>query len=1061
MQGAKKDKLKNGDLLMFVFDKRVARILKELKEDITPKVFPVESYKFKKTSKIGFESAAYDQLDWPVLGSQIWQGNRDHYWFVADVVIPEELDGKYVIYRLETGQEGNWNVTNPQFELYINGKFVQGLDINHRTAIVSHAAKAGDTYRISLRAYDGEEDAYVILKSQICQLDEKIMHLYYDIAVPYESAMLLDKDDKNHIDIISALNETINLLDLRQPFSEAFYESVDRAQRYITEEFYGKLCGRSEAEVWCVGHTHIDVAWLWTLAVTREKAFRSFSTVLALMKEYPEYIFMSSQPQLYQYVKERSPEIYKEIRDRVSEGRWEPEGSMWLEADCNLASGEALVRQILYGKRFFKEEFGVDNTILWLPDVFGYSAALPQIMQKSGMKYFMTTKLSWNEYDKMPYDTFIWKGIDGTGVLTHFISAIDKEATEKSFFTTYNGTINASQVMGTWKRYQQKNLNNKVLMSFGFGDGGGGPTIEMLENQRRLAIGIPGCPKTVMKTAGEYFKTLDKEVKGSKTLPTWCGELYLEFHRGTYTSMSRNKKYNRKSEFLMENLEWLSSINTLLTGSKYPRERINSDWTVLLRNQFHDILPGSAIKEVYEDSKEEYEQLAADAGEMLSEAVSSIISHINVAETSIVVFNPLSIESGDVVSFPVADEFDSPRIYTMGADGMIPVDCQLIEGNKALFFANKVPAKGYASFILKNEETADQTDLCVSTRQLSNRYYDIRLDEKGQFISIYDKLSRREVLTSGKCANVLTIYEDKPYDFDDWNIDAYYKEKHWAVDNVQSIEITENGPVRACLKITRKLLSSTIIQSIYIYHDLPRIDIKNNIDWHETNLLLRASFPVDIHADEATYDIQYGNVKRPTHFNTSWDFSRFEVCTHKWMDLSEDAYGVSILNDCKYGCDVHHGVMGISLLKSGTYPNPDADKEKHEFVYSIYPHDGDWKKSNTVKEAYRLNNPMFALFVPAHSGNLPARFSLVGCDAENVVIEAVKEAEDGNDFVIRLYECYNRRTHAVLKFASEVHEAAECDLMENKLGDLQTSGREIEFEIKPYEIKTFKVGFQN
>lgn len=1047
---------------MYLLEDRIRIILKNLRNDIVPKSFPVEKYKFLKTEETGYEKYPYGELDWPVLKGGAWSGNREHYWFVADVEIPDDLDGQSVVYQLVTGREDSWDAINPQFEVYVNGELVQGLDMNHRSVVLCENARAGERYRISLRAYSGDENPHILLKSTIGLLDRDVMRLYYDIAVPYDVAMSLNKEEKDHIDIINCLNETINLLDFRQPFSAAFYDSVRAAQNYITDEFYGKMCGDSKAEVWCVGHTHIDVAWLWTLSVTKEKALRSFSSVLALMKEYPEYIFLSSQPQLYRYVQERMPEVFEQIRNRVREGRWEPEGGMWLEADCNLASGEALVRQILMGKRYFKNEFGVDNKILWLPDAFGFSAALPQIMKKSGMSYFMTTKLSWNEYDEMPYDTFEWEGIDGSKVLTHFISTPDPQYAMRSHFTTYNGKMTASQVKGTWDRYQQKGLNNKVLTCFGFGDGGGGPTREMLETQRRLSAGIPGCPKTVMKPAGEFFRTLEKEVEGNRFLPTWAGELYLEFHRGTFTSMARNKKYNRKAEFLLENVEWVSSLNRALTHSGYPQKEINDAWTVLLRNQFHDILPGSAIKEVYDDSKREYEEIFAQGDSMLRGAASNLLSQINRSGDSIVVLNPLGFESGDVVCFTLPSGCDSPAVYETSADGAeTRFDCQLIGGGKAIFYADGVPSKGYKTFAMRNEKAGDAAKIEISPKGFSNRFFTVELDEKGQFASVYDKRAQREVLVRGKRANVLTVYEDIPHVSDNWEIGVYYKEKQWTVDDVQSIEVTENGPVRACLKITRKLLDSTIVQSIYVYRDMARIDVRNEIDWHEKQLLLRASFPVDVHADEAAFDIQYGNIMRSTHNNTSWDFARFEVCAHKWMDLSEDGYGVSILNDCKYGCDVHDGVMNLTLIKSGIYPNPEADKERHEFVYSFYPHAGGWRDAGTAEEAYRLNNPMLACYAPAGPGSLPDALSFVACSAENVIVEAVKKAEDSEDYIVRLYECYNRHTKCSLNFAFDLGRAAECDLMENDIGAVRTDGSRLLFEIKPYEIKTFKISFKN
>ena len=384
----------------------------------------------------------------------------------------------------------------------------------------------------------------VELKANIATLDREVENIYYNIKVPLEIAVLLDDNDKKRVDILNFLNEAVNILDLRKPFSVCFTNSVKDSNNFLQEKFYNKYCGCDEVIATCVGHTHIDVAWLWTLSQTREKTARSFSTVLKLMEQYPEYIFMSSQPQLYKFVKEDYPEVYEKIKERIKEGRWEPEGAMWVEADCNLSSGESLVRQILFGTRFFEKEFGVKNKILWLPDVFGYSAALPQILKKSGIDYFMTTKISWNEYNKIPYDTFMWKGMDGTEILTHFITTSDYQNPIKSHFTTYNGDLKPIEVMGSWQRYQQKDINNDVLISFGHGDGGGGVTKEMLEKARRMEKGIPGCPKVKIGKSLDYFIDLENKVSNNKRLPKWTGEMYLEYHRGTYTSMARNKKYN-------------------------------------------------------------------------------------------------------------------------------------------------------------------------------------------------------------------------------------------------------------------------------------------------------------------------------------------------------------------------------------------------------------------------------------------------------------------------------------------------------------------------------------
>lgn len=1047
---------------MVLIKERIGKLIEDLHELIYPESVNIQNYKMIQTTErftdiIGLDTSAWQEFS----REQIWGGHREYYWFETTVTIPDSLHGKCVVYELITGKESEWDATNPQFSVYVNGEMKQGMDVNHRETVLTEHAAAGESYRIVLSAFTGDQNFSLKLDSKLKTLDRKTEKYFYDISVPLNVARLLNPDDKAYITIITRLNESLNLLDLRKEYSKEYYDSLEKAQEYITKEFYEKECGSSDAVVYCVGHTHIDVAWLWSLAVTEDKAVRSFSTVLDLMKQYPEYIFMSSQPQLYKYVKKNAPEVYEQIKERVKEGRWEPEGGMFVEADCNIASGEALVRQFMYGQKFFQEEFGADNSILWLPDVFGYSAALPQIMRKCGLPYFMTTKISWNEFNKMPYDTFEWEGIDGSRVLTHFVSTRDykKGAVEGGFetehFTTYNGDINPSQIKGGWARYSQKYLNEEILNSFGYGDGGGGPTAKMLENHRRLEKGIPGCPKTVMSTAKNYFEVLEKNVKDHKYLPSWVGELYLEYHRGTYTSMARNKKYNRKAEFAYENAELYGMMDQDLTGNAYPDHKLHEAWEVILRNQFHDILPGSSIKEVYDDSKAEYESIFAINKDLVTNALKNITDKVQAPKHSIVVYNPNSMTADEIVSFPSQQGMTNAAVY----DGERLIPFQTAHTGEIIFKADGVPSKGYKTFYLKEEESEESGTMQVTSTHLENDFFAITLNEKGQFASIYDKKAKREVLQPGKAANVIMTYEDRPHNYDAWDVNNYYVEKSWEVDQVEKIEIAENGPVRACIKVQRKYLDSTITQSICIYQDIPRIDIKNEIDWKEHQIFMKTLFPVDVHTSEATFDIQYGNVKRRTHYNTSWDYAKFEVCVHKWLDVSEDNYGVSMLNDCKYGCSVHDGVIGMSMLKSACYPNPEADKEFHEFTYSFYPHEGDWRSAGTVKQAYQLNNPLTAVVKENEGGELKDIYSHVSSDQDNVVVEVVKKAEEGDALIVRLYECFNRRTHASLTFAKDIVSAWECNMMEVNEVETAVVGNKIEFNMKPYEIKTFKVIF--
>ncbi|GMQ58522.1 alpha-mannosidase [Vallitalea sediminicola] len=1048
---------------------RLKKIIAELKTYIyTDRVY-IDNYKIKKGKYNSIEDAEQSVNDWKEFSrGDFWGGIDCHYWFRTTVKIPEYFVGKKVGVCFYTDEpkplsvdNDGWDVYNPQFILYVDKKLIQGLDINHREVSIADEANAGQEYQIDLHAYiSGKEKKTSELFGELVVIDETVRKLYYNLQVPVWVAENLEQDDKKRIDMMTVLNETINLIDLRKPFSDLFFKSINEANTFIEQELYNKMCGHEDVIATCIGHTHIDVAWLWTLEQTREKVTRSFSTVLKLMEEYPEYTFMSSQPQLYKYIKEDHPQIYEKIKERIEEGRWEPEGSMWLEADCNISSGESLIRQILLGKSFFKKEFGVDNEILWLPDVFGYSAALPQILKKSDIKYFTTTKINWNQFNKMPNDTFMWRGIDGSEIMTYFISTRNPYYDKETYYTTYNGFIHPGAIIGGWDRYQQKDINNDILVAFGFGDGGGGATKEMLETGRRMNKGIPGCPKVEIGKVGDYFNRLDQKFQGGSRLPKWVGELYLEYHRGTYTSMAKNKRYNRKSELLYQDIEFLYSFSMKL-GERYPQLELNKNWETILLNQFHDILPGTSIKEVYEDSHRQYEEVLAEGKILAEEGLKKISSNIQLETTSIIVYNTLSFERSDIAVFDISKECVQPYIEDERGSS---IPCQIIKENnkrKALFFAETIPSKGYKVFKIKNDYglSADSDELIVGSTQLSNKYFSIKLDENGTITSFYDKLNDRQILQQGKRGNQLQVFEDKPMKYDNWDIDIYYKEKMWEVDDVIKIEVIEMGPVRGGIKITKKFLDSTIIQKMYIYSNIPRVDFDTYIDWKENQLLLKTAFPLDIQAEKATYDIQFGNVERVTHNNTSWDTAQFEVCAHKWADLSEDAYGISLLNDCKYGYDIKDSNMRLTLLKSGIEPH-EADQGEHRFVYSIYPHEGNWKSGKTVQMAYNLNIPLYTRIEEAHEGILPEKLSMIKVDKENIIIETIKKAEDGNDIIIRLYECYNRRCEVSIEFFSKLDEVIECNMMEKDKENIPINGKSFSFLIKPYEIKTFKLKFK-
>ena len=939
--------------------------------------------------------------------------------------------------------------------------------MNHREVLLSEAATAGETVTVDLQAYSGTLHPEFRLMADVEEVSEPVKDLYYDIQVPLWAMDRMDQEGKTAIDILTVLNDTISLLDLRDVFSDDFYRSVEAARAYIAKALYEDLAGDDTVIATCIGHTHIDVAWWWTVAQSREKAARSFATVLELMDEYPEYRFMSSQPVLYTFVKERYPELYEEIKRRAAEGRWEPEGGMWLEADCNLTSGESLVRQFLYGKRFFQEEFGVDSRVLWLPDVFGYSGALPQIMKKCGIDYFMTTKLSWNQFNKVPDDTLLWEGIDGTKVLTHLISTLGVGQSVDRFFTTYNGILHPDAIMGGWQRYQNKEMNHDILVAFGYGDGGGGPTREMLETGRRMEKGIRGIPKVRQESSLTYFTELSERVKDSRRLHTWTGEFYFEYHRGTYTSMARNKRSNRKSELLLMDLELLAVLAEK-RGAAYPAEDLERLWKMVLLNQFHDILPGSSIKEVYEVTKREYEQVAEEGGRLLKERKEAVAG----AGDGVTVFNTLGFTRRSLTVLP-----DGVTSLTDKGEALPSQEI----GGLRYSLTGEIPSKGYSVYgavreadggtadeaaggVVENSAAESGGDTPFSVLKtadgfvITTPFAKVDMAADGSFTSLLDLSENRQVWKAGEAGNRLRIYEDKPIYYDNWDIDVFYTEKYWDLDEPASIAVTSVGPL--CLQITvnRSFMHSRMTQDIRFYAHSPRIDFNTWVDWKEHQYLLKAGFPVDVHTDEAAFDIQFGNVVRKTHKNTSWDAARFEVCAHKWMDVSEPDYGVALLNDCKYGHSVREGCIERTLIKSGIEPNPDTDNEEHVFTYSLYPHQGTWREADTQKEAADLNQPLSAV-----NGGIPGEsYGFAGVKGDSVVLETVKRSEDGDGIILRLYESRNKRVNAKVSLSCAPVTVTECNLLEEPVdesGGLMIDQDGFSFVIKPYEIKTYKVVF--
>ncbi len=951
------------------------------------------------------------------------QGYDAHFWFRMKFTTPEARENCRIQLTTTSINPNYCNTRNPQSMVYVNGKLTQAFDNNHLTLRLQPAT----AYEIHVYFYVGMIHEAMAMNFALEYIHERVETLYYDMYVPMMGTHLIPHNSYEKATAIKVLEHTCCLLDLNYPHTAAYYEKVEKAIAYMQKHYYEALCGKEPVICNCIGHTHIDVAWLWTLAQTREKAQRSFATVLELMDHYPEYKFMMSQPQLFRFVKEDNPALYARILEKVREGRFEIEGAMWLEADCNLINGESMIRQILHGKRFMKQEFNVDSRVLWLPDVFGYSAAMPQILKKSGVEHFITSKISWNDTNLIPYDTFMWRGLDGTEMLTDFITTRDFVG-NGSYQNpcTYVGHMTPSEILGSWQRYQQKDYNNVVMTSYGFGDGGGGPTAEMLEMQRRMAHGLPSLPKTRMSTLAEHLEMTEKNFAEScreiGRTPRWVGELYLEFHRGTYTSVAKNKRYNRLAEMAMQKTEAAETAATALLGKTYNKNVLYGLWDTVLLNQFHDIIPGSSIQAVYDDSWAQYDGLLAKADSLLTDSLGAIAENVK-TDGGVLVYNSLGFA----------------RRGTVTIDG-------------TCYETDEIPAEGWAVVRPKAEGRVSVQGLTAE-----NDFFRMELDEAGRIVNLVDKRIDRQVFFKQAPANEWQVFEDMPRVYDNWELAEYHKSKCTVLDGKADITPIDEGG-RKGFKICRTYHNSTIEQRLYLYDSLARVDAEHDIHWEEKQQILKIAFPTDINATTARYDIQFGNVERPTHENTSWDEAKFEVCAQKWMDLSEYNYGISILNDCKYGFNTEGSTMKLTVLKSGVYPNEQADVGEHTFAFAIFPHEGDFRAGGTVREAYSFNQPLSAVSVAANAnGKLADTFSFVSTDLDNIIIDTVKQCEDSDDVLVRLHDTFDCKTAPTVTFGVPIKAVAVADLMENALYDLAVENNAVKLPVKNFEIITLKV----
>jgi alpha-mannosidase len=799
----------------------------------------------------------------------------------------------------------------------------------------------------------------------------------------------------------------------------------------------------AEGRIWLTGHAHIDLAWLWPLEETRRKARRTFYTVTGLIDRYPDFHFNQSSAQVYSWIEHDDPALFEKIRTQVKAGRWEPIGGMWVEPDGNLLSGESWVRQLLFGQRYFESRFGRRVNVAWLPDSFGFNGSLPQLLVSAGIPFFFTHKLSWSERNPFPYNLYWWEGIDGTRVLAHSFTNPD---------SGYNARLTAPELGETWQNFLGKRIHDTTLLSFGYGDGGGGPSEEMLERYSRLRT-CPGLPDLKMGLVADFYEEIstaqsvpgDNGAPGVHGVPIWVGEQYLEYHRATFTTQAKVKLLHRQLEQALVEAETAAALAFVWDGRSYPTEQLASLWQTLLLHQFHDILPGSSIHSVYEAAHQQLTAALAEAAKLREDT-------LRLSELGYAVWN-LQLRDRPFFAELTGAGDKASSAFSIQARPLLTQ--QLADGGLLLADSDtNVPALSAVGLRSESEGTSSARPfLNITPHQIENQDLRVTLNQDGTVESIYDKTFGREVLIDR--GNQLWLFTDIPRQFDAWDIDETYTDEGTELLAVAEPEIVEQGPIRATLRVVRRHEEIEIVQDYRLAAHSRRFEIVTTVKWHGRRRLLRAVFPLAIHTHEVWSETAFGAVARPNHRNTPWDQARFEIPVHRWADLSEPGYGVSLLNNGKYGYSAHGNVLGISLLRGPIYPDPYADEGEHAFVYALYPHAGDWR-NGTVREAEEMHSPLRV--IPTSGSGWSSLFRFI---EESLRLAALKKAEDSEAIILRLYEAHGARGKTTIETTLPLQKAAIVNILEDETQELAIEdGRRITFAFKPFQVISLKLTFE-
>jgi alpha-mannosidase len=1042
-------------------------------------------------------------------------------WLYYNTQIPEQVSGynlKGSRVSLDVHFGGNETLL---LSIFVNGNLVTRTDDGDVVPIaLTQNAQAGEKFSIAVRVLRGAgvgccggaprtvlERAQLLIEPDPNRPDPTILRQEVLAAELLIAAYPDGKSERQQQ--LDAAVKAIDMSALDKGNQAAFDASLKAAQ--------GKLDVlrpyMKQFTVKAVGNSHIDMAWLWPETETVEVVRNTFGTALQLMREYPDFKFSASAAQAYVWMEEKYPAIFREIEQRVKEGRWEIVGGMWVEPDLNLPDGESLVRQILYGKRYFKQKFNVDVNIGWNPDSFGYNAQLPQIYKRAGIDYFVTQKLLWaSEFTKFPYRLFWWQAPDGSRLMTYFPS-------------TYSGQIDPvtlaqdSSVYGPlmWKYNGGTNSapdgSLQMMYLYGVGDHGGGPTRLDLDNAIRWQKPDVVFPKLELTTAASFLNDLSKH-ESELNLPVWNGELYFQYHRGVQTTQSETKRGNRKSEVALLDAEKLASIGTLF-GQPYPQADFDSSWKKVLFNQFHDILPGSGIGINYVDAARKYAEVQRFSNDTTQAALSDLAARVNFPVSSVLgfspktkaptetadrawntpigvlVFNPVSWPRTGVVEAEVQFPVSRPRaIIALDTDDR-ELSAELLAFDssnnryRVRILAENVPPTGYELIRLqmgdvlplpKTKEPLPEHRISANSNTLENEYLKLTVDPKtGCITSLIDKRTNTEALApavegvgapanlpDGKpCGNLLQAFVDKPKQWDAWNVDADFIEHHTDILQADEVKLIESSPLRAVIRVKHTWQNSTFVQDITLNAGMPRVDVNMQAHWHEKHILLKVAFPLSARNDKATFEIPYGTVERPTTRNTPAEQAQFEVPALRWADLSDATHGFSLLNDSKYGYDAKDNVLRLSLLRGPEYPDPNADQGRHEFTYSLYPHAGTWREALTVRQGYEVNVPLLATTTTRHQGTLPPSQSFFGTQEDNVVITAIKKDADDSSLIVRFYEWAGKKGDVHLTLPQAAAAAWQTNLMEVTPSPLNVdwTGKVVTVPTNAYEIKTVKVQF--